>query len=128
MGRAGGSRPLPLLEPLGQQGVWVLAQVALAIGVAVGHPIADLLVPEGDPIDPAGGQLGGGHGRDQLAHVDWGEVRSHVLASDLHQLGKSGRHDRVGQFAEDLRQHQLLALHPTDVTQLIVAEAQESLQ
>ena len=72
--------------------------------------------------------MGGGHGRDQLAHVDWGEVRSHVLASDLHQLGKSGRHDWVGQFAEDLRQHQLLALHSADVTQLVVAEAQESFQ
>jgi len=37
-------------------------------------------------------------------------------------------HGWIGQFAEHLGQHQLLALHPADIAQFVVAETQEALQ
>ena len=71
-------------------------------------------------------QLGGSHGTEQAADLQRGQVGLDIGASDLEQRRQLGHEGRIGQFAEDFVEHQLLPLHAAKIAEAIVAEAQKA--
>lgn len=57
------------------------------VAIGVGHPVAQLLVPEQPARQLRSVQLGAGHGGEQLPHLQRREVGLHVVPGDLQQSG-----------------------------------------
>jgi sucrose-phosphate synthase len=57
------------------------------VAIGVGHPVAQLVVPEQPARQLRRVQPGAGHGREQLPHLQRREIGLHVIPGDLQQSG-----------------------------------------
>ena len=56
------------------------------VAIAVGHPVAEVVVPEQAARKLLGAQFGAGHRRDQLAHLHWRKIGFDIFAGDFQQF------------------------------------------
>ncbi|WP_396102996.1 glycosyltransferase [Cyanobium sp. Morenito 9A2] len=67
--RPGGARRSPPPQDSRASERWLLAPVGRMVGVQIGHPVAEVVVPEGLTRQPRAGQLGGAQGTQQAAKL-----------------------------------------------------------